>query len=168
MGLFGALASLLAACDDGTKITRVDRRGGFVRSWLVFAAEGGLPVEMHGRPFPGVTDREVAARLRFPPGTLRGFRFRAMAPEETAARRLVLVFNRADAPNALRDCARLGPVPTSEPAEVGFTAQATFCTESHMMATGFLEARKTPADDPKAFTLAMQRLFREMTGVNMH
>ena len=164
MRLVAALSGLLAACDDGATVTRVDRMGGFSRSWIVSAAAGGgLPVEIHGAPFPGFTAEEAAAGLSFPPGTLHDVRFRLARPGEAPVNRLILVFNRADAPDAARDCRREDPPPTRAAAVDRFTAQATFCMGGRLQATGVLEAR-VEAGDREGYARAMRRLLREIAG----
>jgi hypothetical protein len=158
-----ALGGLLAAgCDDGTVITRVDDRG-LSRSWVVTAGAGGLPVEAHGTPFAGVRAEEAVARLRFPPGPVYDVGFRSVAPGSGETNRLVLVFNRTSAPDGVGDCRRTEPASTRPPGEVGFDVTATFCAGARALATGHMEARKTRADDPEAFTAAMRRLLRAIT-----
>jgi hypothetical protein len=164
--LAAAGAALLAAgCDDGTVITRVDRMPAFSRSQIIAMAAGGVPTEIHGRPFDGVTPEEIAGRLKMPPGFAAGVTFRAVAPGPRGIdphRRLVLVFNPAEGPNGLRDCRRIEEAPTNPPREVGFSVTATFCTEDRLLATGHMEARKTRADDPGEFTRVMRLLFMQV------
>jgi hypothetical protein len=147
-----------AACDNPTTITRTDRTG-LTRSWLVYAGAGGLPVEMHGAPFPGVTAEQVAARLRFPAGIVNDIRFRVMEPGGEK-RRLVLVFNRSGAPDGYGDCRGEGVSQAGAGGEAGFDVTATFCGDGRAMATGHMVAHETRADDPEAFALAMRRLLR--------
>jgi hypothetical protein len=157
--LSAALLALLAAgCDDGTVITLVDReQARLAKSFLVTAGPDGFPVETHGAPFAGVSAAEVAARLRAPPSFPAGIRFRPVAPG-TEARRLVLVFNRQGQPDRHADCRLSAPAPTVAPREVGFSVSATLCSGAGVVVTGHMEARKTRADDPAAFSRVMTLL----------
>ncbi|TVQ53337.1 MAG: hypothetical protein EA355_13620 [Rhodobacteraceae bacterium] len=170
LALLAAAAAVMAAgCDDGTVVTRVDRRPAFSESWIVATAAGGVPTEIHGRPFPGVSPDEIANRLRMPQRFAADIRFRARAPGPRGLdpeRRLVLVFNATEGPNGIRDCRRTEEAPTRPPADEGFTVTATFCTEDRMLATGHLAARRTRADDPEAFTRVMRLLLTQITARN--
>lgn len=165
-GLLAGAAGLLSACDDGTRVTRVDRMGSFSRSYLVTAAAGGgLPVIVHGAPFEGVAPEEVVARLSFPAGTLHYVDFRLAERGTRPTNRLVLVFNRADAPDGVRDCRGETPrLAGPDPGGTGFSAQATFCMGDRMQATGVLEATRTRAGDPQSLASALRRLLREIAG----
>lgn len=165
-GLVAGLAGLLSACDDGARVTRVDRMGSFSRSFLVSAAAGGgLPVIVHGAPFAGATPQEVVARLGFGPGVLHDVAFRLAEPGTRPTNRLVLVFNRADAPDGFRDCRGETPrLAGPAPGGTGFSAQATFCMGDRLQATGVLEATKTRAGDPEGLARALRRLLREIAG----
>jgi hypothetical protein len=155
------LTGLLAACDDGTVITRVMGTMTNPRSHIVPMASGGLPTEIHNAPFDGVTPAEVASRLRMPGDWPADIRFRpADAPGQGA--RLVLVFNPADHPDGYAAC-RLSQSPRAAPArEVGFAVTASFCTGDRVIVTGHMEARKTRADDPAEFGRVMTVLFQAM------
>ena len=158
-----ALTALFAgACDESTTITRLERMSGFSRSWLVAAAAGALPVEVHGAPFMGVTPAEVVARLRFPNGRVHGTRFRLAEPGDSGRPRLVLVFNRMGAPNAWRDCDAPDEAAPRENPGPGFTVTASFCGGRGMEASGHMEASQTRADDPEAFRRAMTQLFQQI------
>lgn len=156
----GALAAL-AGCDDGTVITRVTNFTGGGRDYVIPFAAGGLPTEIHGAPFAGVTVDEVAAKLRLPPSFPAGIRFRAIAPGDGGGR-LVLAFNPEGPPNGMVLCAPPAPPRLIRPRETGFAVTATLCNGERVLTTGHLEARKTRADDPKGFSHAMTRLFTAM------
>lgn len=160
-GLFAALAAL-AGCDDGTVITRVDNQIGAVDSYLIPMAAGGLPTEVHGAPFDGVTPEQIVARLRLPGGYPTDIRFRAVAPGPGAVGRLVLAFNPDGPPNGQALCGLTAPRPGLPPREVGFAVTATLCNGARVLTTAHMEARKTRADDPEGFVKAMQRLFTAM------
>lgn len=165
IGLGAGLSALMLAggCDDGTVITRVDRRPGFSLSQVVAMAAGGVPTEVHGAPFPGAAPDDVAARLAMPASFAAGTTFRAATPGAAdTRRRLVLVFNPSAPPNGLRDCRRVEPAPTREPGATGFAVTATFCEGERMLATGHLEARRTQADDWAGFTRVMRLLLRDV------
>lgn len=159
--LLGALAAL-AGCDDGTVITRVTNFTGAGRDYVIPFAAGGLPTEIHGAPFAGVTADEVAAKLRLPPHFPAGIRFRAVAPGAGVSGRLVLAFNPDGPPNGMALCAPPAPPRLAPPRETGFSVTATLCDGERVLTTGHLEARKTRADDPQGFSHAMTRLFTAM------
>lgn len=159
----GLLGLSLAACDDGTVITRVMIYGD-ARSFLVLSGPLGMATVVHGAPFPGTTPDWVAANLKAPAAMPTGIRFRAV--DIGAARdggRLVLVFNRRDAPDAVRDCARQAEAPVDPPRSEGFSVTASICNAHALVATAHMEARKTRADDPAEFTRVMRLLLMEMT-----
>jgi len=159
--LIGALAAL-AGCDDGTVITRVTNFIGEGRDYVIPFAAGGLPTEIHGAPFAGLAADEVAAKLRLPPSFPAGVRFRAVAPGAETAGRLVLAFNPEGPPNGMALCAPPAPPRLAPPRETGFAVTATLCNGERVLTTGHLEAPKTRADDPQAFSHAMTRLFAAM------
>jgi hypothetical protein len=167
LGLRAGLLALLglAGCEDVYTITRVDRIGSFARSHVVSMAAGGLPTEIHGAPFTGLTPAEIAARLRGPQAYPDALRFRAIEPGALPAgsnRRLVLVFNRAGNPDGMADCRATAPIATATPRDRGFTVTATFCSGDRMNATAHMDAESVRADDPDAFTRVMRLLFRKL------
>lgn len=159
--LLAALAAL-AGCDDGAVITRVTNFVGGGRDYVVPLAAGGLPAEIHGAPFAGVSAEEVAARLRLPPSFPAGIRFRAVAPDAGAVGRMVLAFNPEGPPNGTALCKIAAPLRHAPPREIGFAVTATLCNGERVLTTAHLEASKTRADDPEAFAHAMTRLFAAM------
>lgn len=163
-GIVLALALALAACDDGTVITRIDRTPAFDNSQIVHMDADGIPAEVHGAPFPGVGAADVAARLRLPAGVAQGFRFRAVAPGSGAEGRVVLVFNGVDVPNGIRDCQRDTAAPVRAPQAVGFDVMVSFCRGRAMLATGHLRARTTRADDPEEFARVLRALLFNIIG----
>jgi len=159
LGTLLAALGALAGCDDGTVITRVTNFTGGGRDYVIPFAAGGLPTEIHGAPFAGVTADEVAAKLRLPPRFPAAIRFRAVAPGAGVAGRLVLAFNPEGPPNGMALCAPAAPKRLAPPRAVGFAVTATLCNGERVLTTGHLEAPKTRADDPQAFSHAMTRLF---------
>lgn len=159
----GALAGLtVSACDDGTVITRTDVRGD-AAAYFVLSGPEGLPTEVHGAPFPGVTPDWVVAHLKAPPALPTGIRFRAVpVGAHKEAPRLLLVFNRSDAPDASRDCRRAAAVAVQPPRPEGFSVMATVCHGTAMVATSHMEARRTRADDPEGFSHAMRLLLMQI------
>lgn len=159
-----ALLALLAACDDGTVITRVRQWPAFARSQIVaMGSDGGIPTEIHGRPFPAADPAEIAGLLRLPAGWPQEFGFRAIRPGPRgthARRRLVLVFNPAEPPQGPLNCRRAYEAPTHAPREAGFEVTATFCDGEKMLATGHMEARRTREDDPQEFARVMRLLLQ--------
>jgi hypothetical protein len=160
-----AIGVVVGGCDDGWVISRVNDYG-LSRSWVAASGRDGLPVEVHGAPFSGVSAEQVIARLAFPPGTLFDIGFRPFIPGESKSNRLVLVFNRSDVPDAYGDCrrdARAGAAATYGP---GFTVTATFCGGERPYATGHMEAPRVSADDPEGFANVMTNLLRAITRAN--
>jgi hypothetical protein len=166
LGWFRALAATLglAACEDVYTITRVEKLTGFARSHVAGLAAGGVPTEIHGTPFAGLTPDEIAGALTGPQNYPAGMRFRAVAPGSLPpgrAARLVLAFNRAGHPNGLADC-RGGAIPTVAPREVGFSVTASFCSGERLQATGHMEVQSVRAGDREAFARVMRLLFRQI------
>lgn len=162
-GILGGVLGLgLAGCDDGTAITRVLVYGD-AASFLVLSGPGGMPVEVHGAPFPGVAAKEVAALLKAPAAMPAGIRFRPAEPGDAEGARLMLVFNRTDTVDAVADCRRRAPArPPGEGGAVGFTVTMTLCNAGSMVATAHMEASKTRADDPAEFTRVMRLLMMQI------
>jgi hypothetical protein len=155
-----ALGALLTGCEDHTVVTRVDKRIDDMRSYVVPMAAGGLPVEIYGAPFDGVTEGEIIARLRLPGGWPTDIGFRA-ADRPGERGRLVLAFNIDGPPNGRAMCA--GTIPRLGPArQEGFTVLASFCNGDRLLSTGHMEARNTRADDPEAFRRVMTHLFQNI------
>jgi hypothetical protein len=169
--LAGLAGALLAACDDGTVITRVEVWGDS-RSYFTTAGAAGVATEVHGTPFADVTPGEVVARLKAPAGMAQDIRFRLAAPGEAAEGiRLLLIFNRTDVVDSIRDCrrsARGQPIPVeAKPSRtVGFTVTASLCHAEARVATAHMEARKTRADDPDEFARVMRLLLMQITQRN--
>ncbi|MFN3613426.1 MAG: hypothetical protein ACK4WC_02550 [Rubrimonas sp.] len=155
------LAGLLAACDDGTVITRVMGTITNPRSHVVPMASGGLPTEVHNAPFAGMGPGEVVSRLRMPGDWPADIRFR-LADTPGRGARLVLVFNPADPPNGFAACALTQSPRAAAPRETGFAVTASFCAGDRVIVTGHMEARKTRADDPAEFGRVMTALFQAM------
>lgn len=157
------LAAALAACDDGTVITHVDKLPHMKETDLVTIQEAGaILVEIHGAPWKGATDDELAQALKPPAGGAQEVRFRAVPPGQWVqgrGHRLVLHFNPIGAPNSVHDCRATEEIRTGAPAETGFTFNASFCTQDNWVAHGYLQATKTQAGDWAEYTRVMQNLF---------
>ena len=153
---------LLAACDEPTVITHVDKRSHMRLNdlWTIQDARG-VPVEVHGAPFAHVSDREIAEAIRPPGGSAQEVRFYATPPGSWQAGhpwRLVLHFNPQGAPNAQADCRRLAEARTN-PAPAGrFTVNASFCNGPEWQARGFLQALEVEDGDLAAFAEMMREL----------
>lgn len=160
--LTAALAGL-AGCDDGAVLSRMDNIVGRVSAFVIPMAAGGLPVEVHGAPFEGVTAAMVVGRLRLPPAYPSGLGLRAVSPGE-AGGRLVLAFNPAVPGRAAAACAGRPGVTAPNAAAVGFSVTATLCDGARVLSSGHLDARKTRADDPAGFTRAMDMFFLALLG----
>lgn len=158
-----ALALFIAACDDGTIITHVDKLSHVGAGDLVVMQEAdGLRVEVHGIPWKGATDAELASRLKAPSGQAQEVRFQAVPPGQWVngrGHRLVLHFNPNGPPNSQHDCRATAEIRTGAPQEVGFTVNATFCTQDKWIAHGYLQATKTEAGDWAEYTRVMEALF---------
>lgn len=151
-----AVALLLAACDRATIISHVDRRGDFGADdlWTIQGPRG-IPVEVHGAPFPHVTDREIVAALRPPGGSAQEVAFYTTPPGSWVhgrAWRLVLHFNPIGAPNSVKDCERVAEARTEPPTGGGFTLNATFCNGPDWAAQGYLQAPAIDDGDFEAFS----------------
>lgn len=155
------LAGLLAACDDGTVITRVMGTMTNPRSHIVPMAAGGLPTEIHNAPFAGVAPAEIVSRLRMPGDWPADIRFR-LADTPGRGARLVLVFNPAEHPDGYAACRLTRSPPAAAPRDTGFAVTASFCTGDRVIVTAHMEARKTRADDPAEFGRVMTVLFQAM------
>lgn len=159
----GLLGLIVAACDDGTVITRVARFPGYDLSLIT--ARGTVPTVVHGTPLRGMTEGEVVASLRMPGGYPQGVRFVPVAADDADAfegHRLVLVFNRSDAPDPHRDCRARRPLPTAAPGAEGFTLTMTLCGRDRPFATAHMEARRTRAGDAAGFGQVMVRLTQQL------
>jgi len=158
-----ALALPIAACDDGTVITHVDKLSHVSAGDLVVMQEAdGLRVEVHGIPWKGATDDELASRLKAPSGQAQEVRFTAVPPGQWVngrGHRLVLHFNPNGPPNSQHDCRATAEMRTGVPTEVGFTVNATFCTQDQWIAHGYLQATKTEPGDWAEYTRVMEALF---------
>lgn len=158
-----ALALLLVgACDDPTVITHVNKLGHMRMNdlWTMQDARG-LPVEIHGRPFAHVSDRQIAEAVRPPSGSAQEVRFYAAPPGSWQGGhgwRLVLHFNAQGAPNARADCRRVAEARTNPPQAGSFTVNATFCHGPDWQAHGFLQALEIDEGDLDAFTHMMRQL----------
>lgn len=165
-----AFALALAACDEaGPVISHVARQGGFDAEtlWTIQNARG-IPVEIHGRPFDGITDLQLVELLRPPAGSSQDVTFYPRPPGgwvDGYPWRLVLHFNPQGAPNAAEDCARIAEAPGNPPAGGGFTLNAVFCQGKEWQAQGYMDAPEIRAGDLAALSdgLAslMQAIFRE-------
>jgi hypothetical protein len=167
-GLLATLALIVSACDDGTRVNRVENSAS-ANGFFVTAGAAGVPVEVHGRPFAAVTSAEAVARLKPAPGMAQDITFRSVAPGALADDyRLLLVFNRRDVVDSIRDCRRSAegqPIPVDPAPDdaAGFTLTASICNARNRIATANLEATTTPADDPAEFQRVMQNLLRILT-----
>jgi hypothetical protein len=157
-----ALTLLLGACDDGTVISHVDRLSHMKAGDLATMQENGaLRVEIHGIPWKGATDTELASALRPPAGEAQDIRFQAVPAGQWVngrGHRLVLHFNPTGAPNSQRDCETTAEIRTGAPSGTGFTVNATVCTKDGWLAHGYLQAPKTAAGDWEEYTRVMQLL----------
>lgn len=158
-----SLVMALVACDDGTVITHVDKRPHMQETDLVTMQQaGGILVEIHGSPWLDATDEDLARALKPPAGGAQEVRFRAVPPGQWVqghGHRLVLHFNPTGAPNNVHDCRAAGEMRTRAPADVGFTVNATFCTEDDWVAHGYLQATKVRAGDWDEYSRVMRNLF---------
>ena len=164
-----AAALLLAACDEPTVITHVDRRPGFKLGdlWAIQDARG-IPVEIHGRAFSHVSDRELAEALRPPASSAQEVAFYATPPGSWQGRegwRLVLHFNPQGAPNAYKDCQRVEEARTNASPSGSFTVNASFCRGERWEAHGYMQVLEIDDGDLEAFSETMRTLmmaiFRE-------
>ena len=161
---FAALPLAVAAfaCDEAeTVISGADRRPGFGLDQLwTIQDPGGIPVEVHGRPFSHVSDRELVEALRSPAGASQ-VTFYPRPPGGWLAGnkwRLVLHFNQIGAPNAVADCQRAEEARTALPPKRGFEVTASFCEGPDWQAHGHLNALAIEDGDLEAFGDVMAQL----------
>ena len=161
-----ALGLMLAACDEATVITHVDRMPHMVISDLWQMQDSrGIPVEIHGAPFARIPDRAIAEALRAPAAAGQGIQFYSApvgAWQGGHAWRLVLHFQPQGGPNAQRDCQLTEEARTNKRPEGGFTVMASFCKEGEWQAHGFLKALTIEDGDLEAFANMMQALMAEI------
>ncbi|MEM0924093.1 MAG: hypothetical protein AAGF44_04605 [Pseudomonadota bacterium] len=159
----GALA-LLAACDDGTVISHVDKDETIeINDLVTFQRDGAIPTEVHGAPFSRASAKDVARFLRPPSGAAQGIRWRAIeVGSDPHGYRMVLHFNPSAPPNAAADCKRFRPAVTMRPQEVGFSVNLSICDGERARAHGYLQARKTEDGDYQDFTRVMRALMNNI------
>lgn len=159
-----ALMGLLAACDDGTVITHVDKLVSIeIRDLVAMQQGGGIRTEIHGTPFAGVSAEDLAAALRPPARASQATRWRSVPVGSVDhGYRMILHFNPDGPPNAFKDCRRTEPARTAAPQEVGFSVNMTFCKGDQWEAHGFLRARKTQGGDMQDYTRVMKTLMNNI------
>ncbi|MEM1159602.1 MAG: hypothetical protein AAGJ28_01595 [Pseudomonadota bacterium] len=160
------LGLLVAACDEPTVISLVDRVPNMkVEDLWQMQDSRGIPVEIHGSPFNRISDREIAEALRAPAAAGDGIKFYS-APagnwQGGHAWRLVLHFQPQGGPNSTYDCSLTEEARTNARPEGGFTVHATFCKEDLWQAHGYLQALKIEENDMEAFADMMQALLFEI------
>ncbi|MEM7059011.1 MAG: hypothetical protein AAF557_15605 [Pseudomonadota bacterium] len=162
------LAAILAACDEPTVISHVDRRPNVAITDL-WTAQGpdGVRTEIHGLPFKGVAPKRLAEVLR-PPASASNVTFNAVPVGSHGtghAWRLVLHFNPAGAPNSTVDCKRTVIAETAPQPTEGYSVNATFCKGTEWQAHGFMKVLKAEPGDLQSYSQHMQALlnviFRE-------
>ena len=163
---FAGLLGLTGCDDKAWIISRVDRSVAFDEAMIrAMAADGGVPTEIYGAPWPGAAPEDVASHLRMPASLPKDIRFRAIAPRSLPPRhphKLVLVFNGAASPDPLVACDLDASEPVDPPAATGFELFAVFCrgrtANSGWMAHGHLAAPKHEAGDWAGFE-SLSRVF---------
>lgn len=155
------LALGLAACDEATIITHVDRLSHMTLSdLLTMQGPNGIPVEFHGQPFSTVARADLATALRPPAGTSQSIRFSAVQPGHGGDHgwRLVLHVNPTGPPNGPADCRRTSEAETDPPQTKGYRVNATFCKGDAWQAHGYLRAPEVEDGDIEAFRNNLQQL----------
>lgn len=161
--------ALLAGCDEPTVISHVDRLGSVTADDLWTMQDGrGVPVEIHGRPFDRITDREIAEVLRPPGGSSQGVKFYTTPVGSWKGGhpwRIVLHFNPQGAPNSFHDCKLIREARTNARQENQFSVNVSFCKNDTWEAHGFLKVLSISDGDTEALGNALQSLmlaiFRE-------
>lgn len=158
-----AVAAVLVGCDDGEpQITMVERKKQFVadQMWQWKDARG-LPVEIHGTPFP-LTSDNVLAKALLQPSTATGDLAFYAAPtgswKSGHSRRLVLHFNPQGDPSPYRDCKLDKEANTNQPPNSGISVHVTFCQMDQWIAHANLVVPGMKKGDLEAFGLAMQQV----------
>lgn len=156
------LMFVLSGCDDPTIITHVDRLSHMsMDSLLVIQHDGAIAVEIHGDPFPGASQHQIAGALRPPAGGPQGIRFRAVGPGDWAPHRnwrIVLHFNPEGPPHSQHDCKRREEAETAPRPDKGYSVNFTICKGEAWQAHGFLQAPEAAQDDLGAFSDHMGQL----------
>lgn len=152
---------LLAACEEPTVISHVDKRTHMERADLLHMQESdGIPVEFHGRPFEGPGPETLAAAMTPPAGGSQAVRFFAAPPGSRTGWRLVLHFNpQGGIPNAPHDCRRTSEAQTAGIVDKSFSVNATFCKGDQWQAHGFLRVLDIEDGDTEAFSRTLRQLF---------
>ncbi|MEO1329040.1 MAG: hypothetical protein AAFW46_05200 [Pseudomonadota bacterium] len=167
LGLLGAaLATGVAGCEDASVITHTSRETSLSRTTVQALALGGLPTEIHGRPWRGTNPREIAAQLRLPNAFPPDARFRLVEPVSNPSdrnRRLVLVFNESRTLDAwdVCDAARtLRGFESQFSGDKGVSVFAVFCDGEAPIGRGQLRAPGVVHGDWPSFQNEMRRLIR--------
>ncbi|MEM7743082.1 MAG: hypothetical protein AAF409_05165 [Pseudomonadota bacterium] len=168
MGLAAVL--MLAACDEPTVITHVDKQPHMEMSDLVvMQGPSGIPVEIHGLPWDGADRSALAAAIRPPAGASQGTTFSALPQGGHAGRhgwRLVLHFNpQGGVPRSDHDCKLTSDVKTNAPPDGSYAVNVTFCEGAAWQAHAYLKVLEAEPGDIDAFSAALRQtmlaIFRE-------
>jgi hypothetical protein len=161
---------ILAACDDPTIITHVDKLSHMrLNDLLTMQDAGAVPVEIHGDPFQGASRGRIAGSMRPPSGGPQGIRFQAVGPGAWAPHRdwrIVLHFNPNGPPNSQQDCKRRTEADTAPRPNTGYSVNFTICKGEAWQAHGFLQAPDTGQDDLEVFSDHMVQLMMAIFAEN--
>lgn len=158
------LTVLLAGCDDAT-VRFVGRRVLVTQEYFAqnYAA-GALAIEIHGVPWEGATDGEIAGTLRMPQGPAHDVRFRPISPGDPVVgenERLVLLFNPAGDTGQANACKANQQRPTQPPTGSEFVVVATLCRSEDWIVHGVMEA-DVETNDWLGYFLTMETLLGRM------
>ncbi|MEM9044628.1 MAG: hypothetical protein AAGC81_08015 [Pseudomonadota bacterium] len=150
----------LAACDEATVITHVDRDTSIDGSDLIaMQSGGGIPTVVLGKAFQGASSDELIAGLQPPAGGSQEIAWREISPEGPRHRTwMVLHFNPLGPPNPAADCRLTDEIPTGQPRSEGFEVTMSFCKDNRAEAHGHLKALKVQSGDFDAYSNVMRQL----------
>jgi hypothetical protein len=161
-----AIASVVAACEEGPATVSGTWRSPATWSTMVYASSAGpMLVEVLGQPFPGLAADSLSGQIaEAMTGQLIGRPITFTAARDLAARpqyRVVLAFNAADTTDPRAVCAgKVAPGPAAEK----ITIIASFCDDGQMLASvkGWIARVDGPADS--RFRRLIGQITRELFG----
>lgn len=164
---FCALCMGLASCSDDARITHVHAEVGMTQGRIArMAADGPAPAEIHGAPYLGASDADVAALIRLPQRIDQSIRFAAVAPGAPPANplrrrgvRLVIIFNPETTPDFRAVCRLTAEAPTLPPPTRGVTLALAFCDDENPIGQAILTSAETDPRSGALYDVLLRRVF---------